>query len=374
MTRIKLLALLCAAGLLAFQACTSKKEVPQPVVDSQRLDQLRKELKDLEIKVLGNAATYSRDSLTYTQLVLQISALQAQYAKQVTYSVIVSDYQGNFLPGVTVKVSQAGAVIVQTTSASGVATFTGINGGIIGATADLMGFARLVFRADIRNYNTDQAYSAASNVLMLPLGGTPASDAGMSTLNINLYANFTTVNDTLGGPVYWPRQSNVTFALPAGPDVNNPTVSYTSMTDKPITAFLNARLLTGGVPAGFTYRFNRSDRGYGNEYDPGSVLTAAYENASYTVTAAGANGVYVLKLPATSFDNRTSFYFDMAFAEFSGSFTAYVPGGTGIKIRPPFDPTYTSTQIFRVVSPGQLQSTQAGNLVTRKYFYKNSLN
>src|SRR6267378_1178497 len=101
MIRFKLLTLVCAAGLLAFQACTSKKEVPQPVVDTQRLDQLRQELRDLQIKVLGNAATYSRDSLTYNQLVLQISALQAQYAKHVTYSVIVSDYQGNILPGAT---------------------------------------------------------------------------------------------------------------------------------------------------------------------------------------------------------------------------------------------------------------------------------
>jgi hypothetical protein len=374
MIRLKLLPfVVCVVGLFVFHACTSKKEVPQPVVDTQRLDQLRQELRDLQIKVLGNAATYSRDSLTYNQLVLQISALQAQYAKHVTYSVIVSDYQGNILPGATVKVTQAGAVISQTTSASGVATFTGLNGGIIGATADLTGFARLAFRADIRNYNTDQAYSAASNVLMLPLGGTPASDAAMSTININLYANFTTVNDTLGGPAYWGRLSNVAFALPPGPDVNNPTVSYSPITDKPITAFLNSGFMDGQVPSGFTYRFRRSNSVNGDEYDPGSVLAAAYENASYPVTAAGANGVYVLKLPARSFDNRTYFYFDLVFAEFSASFTNYVPGGPGIKIRPPFDPTYTSTQIFRV-SNNSLQSTQAGNLETRKYFYTNSLN
>jgi hypothetical protein len=375
MTRLKLFTLICAAGLLVFQACTSKKEIPQPVVDTQRVDQLRQELRDLQIKVLGNATTYSRDSLTYDQLVLQVNALLAQYAKHVTYSVIAGDYQGNSLAGVTVKVSQAGAVISQTTSASGVATFTGLNGGIISATAELAGFARLVFRADIRNYNTDQAYSAASTVLMLPLGGTPASDAGMITVNINLYANFTTVNDTLGGPADWPGQSDITKALPEGPNVNNPKVSYSSITDKPIMAFINAfSFLNGGAPSGFTYDLINSNSTFGNEYAPGSVLSVAYENAVYTAAAAGANGVYTLKLPASSFYDNNHFRFDLVFAEFSNSFTDYVPGGAGVKIKPPFDPTYTSTQIFRVVSPSQLKSAQAGNLSTQKYFYTNSLN
>jgi len=80
MIRLKLYTLvICAAGLLVFQACTSKKETPQPVVDTQRLDQLRQELRDLQIKVLGNASTYAQDSLTYSQLLAQIKILQAQY-------------------------------------------------------------------------------------------------------------------------------------------------------------------------------------------------------------------------------------------------------------------------------------------------------
>jgi len=373
MIRLKLLPfVVCMVGVFIFHACTSKKEVPQPVVDTQRLDQLRQELRDLQVTVLGNASNYSQDSLSYSQLLAQINMLQAQYAKNVTYSVVVSDYQDNLLSGVTVKVSQAGAVISQTTSATGVATFPGLNGGIISATADLTGFARLVFRADIRNTNTDQTYSAASSVLMLPTGGTPASDANMSTLNINLYANFTTVNDTLGGPDYW-SDSNLAFALPVGPDVNNPSISYTPVTDKPITAFLSANFLNGSIPSGFTNNFIGSGN-FGDMYDPGSVLTVAYENATYTVAAAGLNGVYALKLPATSFDNNTYFYYDLVFTEFSNSFTDYVPGGNGVHIKPPFDPTYSSTQIFRVLSTSQVQSAPAGNLDSRKVFYANSLN
>ena len=371
MIRLKLYTLvICAAGLLVFQACTSKKETPQPVVDTQRIDQLRQELRDLQVKVLGDASTYSQDSLSYSQLLAQISMLQSQYAKNVTYSVVVSDYQDNLLSGVTVKVSHAGAVISQTTSATGVATFPGLNGGIISATADLTGFARLVFRADIRNTNTDQTYSAASNVLLLPLGGTPASDAGMSTLNINLYANFTTVDDTLGGPDFW-SDSNFAFALPSGPDVNNPTISYSAIIGRPITAFLTANFLSGRIPSGFTNNFIQSGD-FGDVYDPGSVITVAYENATYTATAT--NGVYSLKLPARSFDGNTYFYYDLAFTEFSNSFTDYVPGGTGVHIKPPFDPTYTSTQIFRVLFPNQVQSAPAGNLDARKFFYTNSLN
>ena len=386
--RLKLYTLvICAAGLLVFQACTSKKETPQPVVDTQRLDQLRQELRDLQIKVLGNASTYAKDSLTYGQLLAQIKVLQAQYNKNVTYSVFVEDYQGNFLPGTTVKVSQAGAVTSQVTSASGVATFTNLNGGIISATAELTGFFRLVFKADIRNYNTDQTYSAASNVLLLPSGGTPASDAGMSTFYINLYANFSTLNDTLGGPDLWPGTSTQAFALPAGPNPNAPKVSYAAVTDKPIIAYVNSQFFVNSnfstrarPPLGFTISSNYSSdpNGFGDEYDPGSVLTVAYENASYTAASAGLNGYYILKLPATSFfDPNNRFTFDLVFTEFSNNFTDYVPGGTGVHIKPPFDPTYGQNgpmQVFRVGTGNQIQSNQPGNLDTRKYFYTNSLN
>ena len=378
MIRSKLLPLVvCVVGLFVFQACVSKKEVPQPVVDTQRLDQLRQELKDLQTKVLGDASVYTQDSLTYSQLLVQIAILQAQYTKSVTYSVIVSDYQGNFLPGATVKVSQAGAVVSQTTSASGVATFAGLNGGIISATAELTGFSRLVFKADIRNYNVDHAYSAASNVLLLPTGGTPASDVGMSTFNINLYANFTTVNDTLGGPDQWGGQSTLAMALPAGPNPASPTISYSAVTDKPIIAYLNSNFLnTGGSPpTGFTYSNPTYSTQYGSVYDPGSVLTVAYENISFTFSSAGPNGFYIVKLPATSILNSgNNFRFDLVFTEFGNNFTDYVPGGAGIKIKPPFDPTYTSPQVFRVGTGNQLLSNQAGNLDTRKYFYTNTLN
>src|SRR5260370_37034417 len=107
MIRLKLYTLvICAAGLLVFQACTSKKETPQPVVDTQRLDQLRQEPRDLQIKVLGTASTYAKDSLTYSHLLAQIKVLQAQYTKNVPYSVFVDDYHGNFLPRTIVNVPQ----------------------------------------------------------------------------------------------------------------------------------------------------------------------------------------------------------------------------------------------------------------------------
>ncbi|HMI65339.1 MAG TPA: hypothetical protein VK517_04850, partial [Cyclobacteriaceae bacterium] len=72
--------MVCMVGVFIFHACTSKKEVPQPVVDTQRLDQLRQELRDLQVTVLGNASNYSQDSLSYSQLLAQINMLQAQYA------------------------------------------------------------------------------------------------------------------------------------------------------------------------------------------------------------------------------------------------------------------------------------------------------
>jgi hypothetical protein len=376
MIRIKLLSLLvCVVGLFFLHGCTAKKEIPQPVVDTQRLDQLREEYRNLQATVLGNTSAYLNDSLTYTQLQAQITALELQLAKKVSYSVIVGDYQGNLLSGATVKVSQAGTITSQTTSTSGVATIPNLNGGIISATVELAGFARLVYRADIRNYNTDQAYSVSTKVLLLPMGGTAASDLGMSTFNVNLYANFTTPNDTLGGPDFWGGSSLLSKALPVGPDPNNPTVSYTSVTDKPITVYLSADFLSGcRPPTGFTYKLITSGGEHGDTYDPGSVLSLAYENATYKVASAtGPGGAYVLKLPATSFDGETTFDFDVTFPEFLNSFTEYVPNGTGVHIDPPFSPTVITNQVFRIQTVN-LQSNPANNTSTRKYFYFNKLN
>src|SRR6478735_9732600 len=160
--------------LLAFYACTTKNEVPQPVVDTTRVDALRTELMALQQKVLGAQQTTSNDSLTLTQLQNEINKLKAYLVKTVSYTVNVSSFLFKPLSGAKVEVSQGGKIVSGTTTSSGSTTFNGLYAGIITGTVDLNGFARLVFRADIRNnYDGASAYSTNSQVLMIPLGGTP---------------------------------------------------------------------------------------------------------------------------------------------------------------------------------------------------------
>src|SRR6185369_111222 len=89
--------------LFAFYACTTKNEVPQPVVDTARVDALRTELMALQQKVLGAQQTTSNDSLTLSQLQNEITMLKAYLTRSVSYTVNVSSYLFKPLNGAIVK-------------------------------------------------------------------------------------------------------------------------------------------------------------------------------------------------------------------------------------------------------------------------------
>ncbi len=195
------------ACLLLAGACTTKNEVPQPVVDTARVDALRTQLIALQQQVLGAQQTTTNDSLTLTQLQAEIALLKGYLQKSVSYTVTVSSFLFKPLSGAKVEVSQGGKVVSATTGSNGSATFSGLYAGIITATVDLNAFARLVFRADIRNqFDGASVYSTNSQVLMIPLlgtgqtGGTAQADSCMTTQYWKLYANYNMVDDTLGGP------------------------------------------------------------------------------------------------------------------------------------------------------------------------------
>jgi hypothetical protein len=268
--------------------------------------------------------------------------------------------------------------------------------GIITATVDLAGFARLVFRADIRN-NIDgaSAYSANSQVLMIPLaglgqaGGTAQADSCMTTQYWKLYANYNMVDDTLGGPQYWGGSSTPAKALPAGPDPNNPTVSYTAVTAQPINVYLNQYSFLDGygynsyaVPVGFTgWDVTINNTGQtGN----GQVVSVTFENTKWTATA-DANGIYTIKLPASDISNASgyinsagAFGFVLDFGEFTHDFTQYTDGTAPYIIKNPATapPTYVSTYIYRINSAGgwQWTSNQTTSLTsTWPFFYSGTL-
>jgi hypothetical protein len=296
------------------------------------------------------------------------------------------------LSGATVKLSQGGTIASATTDSNGSATFTGLYAGVITATVDLGGFARLVFRADIRN-NVDGAnvYSTNSQVLMIPLGGTAQADACMTTQYWKLYANYNIIDDTLGGPQYWSTNSTPTKALPAGPDPNNPTVSYNAVTTQPVYAYLNEYSFIDGygynsyaIPIGFT-GWDVSNTGLkGN----GQVVGVTYENVKWTATV-DVNGIYTIKLPAsdiTNFNNNYYYYlnstnvfeFAIEFGEFTHDFIQYTDGTSPFIVKNPSTapPTYASTFIYRINSPGGMQwtSIQSTSLTSAwPFFYSGSL-
>jgi|GEM_PF-6058503 len=400
--------LLLASLLIAFYACTTKNEVPQPVVDTARVDALRTQLIALQQQVLGAQQTTSKDSLTLSQLQAEIAQLQAYLQRTVSYTVTVNSFLFKPLGGATVKLSQGGKIVSATTASNGNATFAGLYAGIITATVDLTGFARLVFRADIRN-NIDgaSAYSTNSKVLMIPLGGTPQADSCMTVQYWKLYANYNMVDDTLGGPVVQQSYFNTTpasnplLALPAGPNLYAPNVSYTPVTTQTITATLNQYSFLDGngyisyaIPVGFTgWDAVVNNTGLtGN----GQVVSATYENTIWTATA-GANGIYTIKLPASDISNVTSnvnnlnintassFGFRVDFGEFTHDFTQYTTSSVGfgnfstpyiINGSYPALPTYASTYIYRVNSPGgwEWTSNQTTSLTSAwPFFYNGTL-
>jgi hypothetical protein len=97
-----------ACLLLALFACTTKNEVPQPVVDTARVDALRAQLIVLQQQVLGAQQKTSSDSLSVTQLQAEIAQLQAYLQRTVSYTVTVNSFLFKPLAGATVKLSQGG--------------------------------------------------------------------------------------------------------------------------------------------------------------------------------------------------------------------------------------------------------------------------
>ena len=357
MTRTsKIFIYICMVGLAAFYAC-SDKETPQPVEDTARVDALRIELRDLRTQVLGLDAQATSLELTEKELKAEIEKLNSVYAKVVTYTVVVTDLQGNNLTGATVKLTQDGAVKSATTDANGLATFAGVHGGNVSASVEATGFAKLIFRAEVADYSANTSYAANSHVSLIPVGGSAAADAGMATVNLDLYVNYTTVDDTLGGPNYW-AGSDITKALPLGPDGG--TTNYTKVTDKKVSINFSQDA------------FNSINSTLFTTNGVGRVLSTVFEGTTVTASAA-TNGTYVIKVPA-SVPSVISVGFAVSFEEFTANFTQYVPNGEfgDVHVDPPFSKTYTLSQVFRVGYDTFSSPTPGGTLNIKEFYYNSN--
>ncbi len=100
MAKTKLTKVLVLACLLtAFYACTTKNEIPTPVVDTARVDALRTQLLALQQQVLGAQQATANDSLSIAQLQAQIAQLQADLQHMVSYTVQVSSFLKSAIKG-----------------------------------------------------------------------------------------------------------------------------------------------------------------------------------------------------------------------------------------------------------------------------------
>ncbi len=367
MTKLKLSNLVVLALMLfAFYGCTTKNETPQPIVDQTAKASLQDQYNTLAAQVLGAQSQASIDSLAAVlsadQLKAAIAEFNANLNTKVNYSVQVLTFPGNPLPA-TVEISQGGKIVSATASAQGLANFSGLYAGRVIATVDYPGFTRLVFRADIRNPYSSTTYSTTTSVRMLPLGGTAKSDSAMTVQRVRLWANYSIVDDTLGGPQYngyeyFGGVSHAAKALPVGPNADQPNVKWDAVTTQPIklyinqNSFMNSYNGCGAIPAGFT--------GWNN---PGSwngeVISVAYENAIWTVTAPDADGAYTIKVPANDDNGNDGWMrFTYTTGEFQHNFTQYV-NGSGPYVQDgstsgPYaaTPTWDQMQIFRIDNTG----------------------
>lgn len=354
--KTKLIAMFMASLVLFYTGC-SEKEVETLVVDHERLDQLRQELRSLQLQVYGEQVDNSDlegENKEYeneiAELQAEIDELKAMYDQTTKYQVIVVDYQGQLISGASVTLNQNGTIFTATTDADGKATFENVRAGAVVGVVSATGFAKA-------NYTTS-LYNASGNTLLggvntrvplLPKSGTQA-EAGMFTLTGYLYANTNAANDTAKNINYLFQGTKPANALPSGPRDGYRQRTYEAQNKKmKATLYIDLDAIPGSIE---------------HTYTIGAIRRLAYEDAVYEATF-DANNKYSIKLPVNSVypypysSTPIQFYFEFAFEEFTATktFVAYDENGTysdGLnegdfpQTAFPAPKTYTEPRIFRI--------------------------
>jgi hypothetical protein len=355
MMKTKLFAMLMASLVLFYTSC-SEKETPQPVEDSERIDALRQELRNLQVLVYGeevendylDADNFSMEE-ELEALQAEVTALKATYDKSVSYSVLVVDYAGNAIAGAKVTVNQNGKITTVDANAAGLAIFKDVRAGAIIGVVKATGFATANYRTTLNNVDNG---GGSTTVPLLPKSGTQA-EASMFTLTGFLYANLNNANDTLSGSNFDGAIVSFSGTPVVGPDGSYPHRSFDKQNRK-IKATIYLDL--GVVPFSIY-----------NSSAAGSIRRMAYEDAVYEGTV-DANNKYSIKLPSTAATIQQDFYFDykFSFEEFSADkiFVAYdengtsydglAPNGEGVYMGDspnsafPTPKTFTQKRVFRI--------------------------
>lgn len=307
------------ASLVVFFTSCSENEVEKPVEDTERIDRLRSELRELVQLVYGEQADngyleerneeYEETVAWYEE---QIAELQSLYDRDVNYQVIVVDFQGNPIAGASVTLNQNGAIATVAANANGVATFEQVRAGFITAVVKATGFATANYSTTLADLNSIESNT---RVPLLPKSGAQA-EASMFTVTGNLYANLSVANDSAGGIWSMPGWGTSTIdswkgvgdTKVAGPNADYPHRTYNKMTDKKL--WFRPMVDIDQIPFS------------GN--DAGEILNIAYEDAAYAATFNATTGMYSVKLPVQSIYDGITFSFAVNAEEFAVNQTRIV--------------------------------------------------
>jgi DNA-binding FrmR family transcriptional regulator len=342
----KLVAALMLATLTVFSACT-EKEVPVPTVNTERLDALRAELRNLQMQVYGAEKNMEEGKANQESIEVQIAALKTEierlnnsYLEEVDYGVTVIDFQNNKLANATVKLAQDGEVVSLTTDEDGYVIFPAMYSGVVNGVIEAEGYATANFMTSLNDNESEGVEFRNSRVALFPTGN---NDKGMFTLTGNLYANYSTINDTLN------QGEN-----PAGPNPDQPRVNYDKVTDKT----LSFSLFTFG---GDGWLVNNNDAFI-------NVMSVVYEDAAYTASF-NANGTYTVKLPARSvFEGSNDFNENFTWVIDAQDFQANYTYGSE-------ENSVTESRFYefgRKVVEGFGERIQPGETRTRDYYYNSA--
>lgn len=374
MMKTRLCAMLLASMVLLYTSC-SEKEVPQPVEDTERVDQLRNELRALQEKIYGKELsnellTADKEDLEklQTELQAEITRLQGLYSKAVPYTVIALDNLGNPIQGASVTLNQNGTLVTKTTDAKGAVQIENVRAGVVAAAVKATGYATV-------NYYATLAFAESAGVntriIMIPKSGT----ANTYAVKGFLYANTNLANDTAGGVHY----NGLPFIGWKGknPETNAKGVLGDNRTYEKVNKKITARLWVNinYVP------FSTSTSNGGNSAD---LIQLAYEDASVTAVF-DANNQFTMTFPVTSiysdaYGDNVAYWWEVSFEEFVADQTLvdYDPNGILDGGAPrtawPLPKTYTAKRVFRGNDwEGSDDSdVNAGEVVNRNFFYYSS--
>lgn len=371
--KTKLFAILMASLVLFGTGC-SEKETPQPVEDTERIDQLRNELRAVQemiygVQVENDLLTIESEDLAELQAELEaeIAKLEAQYNSAVTYTVIALDNVGNPIPDVSVTLNQNGTLVTRTTDSNGAVQIENVRAGTIAGVVKATGYTTVNYYATLAFAN---AAGVNTRIVMIPKSGA----TNTYSLQGFLYANTNVANDTASGFHYWGSafigwKGTDAVTKVAGPNENYPNRTYEKV-NKKITAKLWVDIEY--VP------FSRETGNGGNSAD---LIELAYEDASVNAVF-DANNQYTLTLPVASiykdaYGGDVQYWWELSFEEFVADQTLvdYDPNGTLGGGAPatawPMPKTYTAKRLFTNSDDegSDYGDRNAGDVITQDFYY-----